>query len=47
MRDIIPFRLKVKKARGDGYDYVGEDGAYDAFRSSIPFRDKNQIEIVE
>ena len=27
--------------------YLGEDGVYDALRSSLPFRDKNRIEIVE
>ena len=31
----------------EGWYYLGEDGVYDALRSSLPFRDKNRIEIVE
>lgn len=31
----------------EGWNYLGEDGVYDALRSSFPFHDKNRIEIVE
>ena len=31
----------------EGWYYLGEDGVYDALRSSLPFHDKNRIEIVE
>ena len=37
---------KVKKAKGEGFDYVGEDGAFDSFKSLLQ-RFPERTEIVE
>ena len=43
---VMATSAKVKKAKGDGFDYVGEDGVYDPIKSLIIGRD-SRIEVVE
>ena len=43
---VMVTNAKVKKAKGDGYDYVGADGAYDPVKSLLIGRDST-IEVVE
>ena len=45
--DNAGFMIKGGFKTDEGWYYLGEDGVYDALRSSLPFRDKNRIEIVE
>ena len=45
--DNAGFMIKGWFKTDEGWNYLGEDGVYDALRSSFPFHDKNRIEIVE
>lgn len=43
---LMATNAKVRKAKGVGFDYVGEDGAYDPVKSLLIGRD-NRVEIVD
>lgn len=43
---LMATNAKVKKTRGEGFDYVGEDGAFDSFKSLLQ-RFPERTEIVE
>ena len=43
---VMATNAKIRKAKGDGFDYVGEDGAYDSFKSIFTGRLEG-VEIVE
>ena len=43
---LMATNAKVRKARGEGFDYVGEDGAFDSFKSLLQ-RFPERTEIVE
>jgi len=43
---VMATNAKIRKTKGDGYDYVGEDGAYDPVKSLLIGRDSS-IEVVE
>ena len=43
---VMATNAKVRKAKGDGYDFVGADGAYDPVKSLLIGRDSS-IEVVE
>ena len=43
---LMATSAKVKKAKGDGFDYVGEDGAYDGFKSLFT-KWTDRVEVVE
>ena len=43
---LMATNAKVKKAKGDGYDFVGADGSYDPVKSLLIGRD-SRIEVVE
>lgn len=43
---LMATNAKVRKAKGDGYDFVGADGAYDSFKSLFTGRMEG-VEIVE
>lgn len=43
---LMATSAKVKKAKGDGFDYVGEDGAYDGFKSLFT-KWMDGVEVVE
>ena len=43
---LMATNAKVKKAKGDGFDYVGEDGVYNPIKSIIMGAD-NRVEIVD
>lgn len=43
---LMATNARVKKARGEGFDYVGEDGVYNPIKSFIMGAD-NRVEIVE
>ena len=43
---LMATNAKVKKAKGDGFDYVGEDGAYDGFKSLFT-KWTDRVEVVE
>ena len=43
---LMATNAKVRKAKGEGFDYVGEDGAFDSFKSLLQ-RFPERTEIVE
>ena len=43
---VMATNAKIRKTKGDGYDYVGADGAYDPVKSLLIGRDSS-IEVVE
>ena len=43
---VMATNAKIRKTKGDGYDYVGADGAYDPVKSLLIGRDSG-IEVVE
>ena len=43
---LMATNAKVRKAKGEGFDYVGEDGAFDSFKSLLQ-RFPERVEIVE
>ena len=43
---LMATNAKVKKAKGEGFDYVGEDGAYDSFKSLFT-KWTDGVEVVE
>ena len=43
---VMATNAKIRKAKGDGYDYVGADGAYDSFKSLFTGRMEG-VETVE
>ena len=43
---LMATNAKVRKAKGDGYDFVGADGVYDPVKSLLIGRD-SRIEVVE
>ena len=43
---LMATNAKVKKAKGEGFDYVGEDGAYDGFKSLFT-KWTDRVEVVE
>ena len=44
--DNAGFMIKGWFKTDEGWYYLGEDGVYDALRSSLPFRDKNHDKII-
>ena len=43
---VMATNAKIRKTKGDGFDYVGEDGAYDPVKSLLIGRDSS-IEVVD
>ena len=43
---VMATNAKIRKTKGDGYDYVNEKGEFDSFKSLIP-RENDRVEIVE